>query len=307
VAQEVVRVKKVHSVWKGFELEPQGVLLNQFIDMSGEMGIAYERSHAFYKDFHTHDRPIFVFPRGSCAMEVHTRPGKAAYTVDATNCLMVPSNIEHDDEGLTPIYDTFAILPSTSLIDHVTKKKGVQSPPSDFFKQVQEIERSDWLGRLIEEYFFEKVVANRLGDDSLRFFEEHILIEIFRIVSGSDEVELPITPSENIDQNSSDPLVAKALKFIEGNLFNELTLKSVAEKSHASESTLQRRFKAATGLSPMDYARMRRLDEAAQLLKKNVYSVTEVAMIVGYSNVGAFSEAFKLQHGTSPSSYGKES
>ncbi|PYN71282.1 MAG: hypothetical protein DMD90_00135, partial [Candidatus Rokuibacteriota bacterium] len=36
------------------------------------MGIAYERSVGFYKDAHTHDRPMLVMPRGSCVVKVRT-------------------------------------------------------------------------------------------------------------------------------------------------------------------------------------------------------------------------------------------
>jgi AraC-like DNA-binding protein len=298
--------KKFHTIWRGFEIEPQGVLLNQYIDINGDMGVAYERSHTFYKDFHTHDRPIFIFPRASCKMTVHVRPQNKAYSIDIGNCLMVPAHIEHDDKGITPIYDTFALLPSEKLIQSVLDRKGVDTLPPHFFKEVQEILRSEWLARLTEEYFFEKLVAHRLGEESLRFFEEHILIEIFRIASGSNRQTQAATPSENLDHKSDDPIISRALRFIEGNLFDELTLKEISAKSHSSESTLQRRFREALGYTPMDYVRVRRLEEAANLLTKGSNTVTDIALIIGYNNAGAFSEAFRLQYGESPSQYQKK-
>ena len=181
---------------------------------------------------------------------------------------MVPSHIEHDDEGVSPIYDTLALLPSNQLLLEVGKKKGVETLPAGFFDKTQLLPRSDWLNRLVEEYFFERVVAKRLG--------------------------------------SSDPVVARALRFIEGNLFTELTLKTLSQKSHSSESTLQRKFRELVGNTPMDYVRIRRLEEAANLLKRGSYSVADVASIVGYTNAGAFSEAFRLQYGQSPSAYQKK-
>jgi len=84
-----------------------------------------------------------------------------------------------------------------------------------------------------------------------------------------------------------------------------MSLKIIAEKSHASESTLQRKFRETVGSSPMDYVRIRRLEEAAHLLKKSDHSVSDVASIVGYTNFGAFSEAFKAQFEKSPSDYRK--
>jgi len=217
-----VRKKKAkHSIWKGFGFEPQGVLLNQFIDISSEMGIAYERSHSYYKDFHTHDRHILVFPRASCVMEVRTKPNGENFRIHSADCLIVPMHIEHDDEGISPIYDTMALLPSTEFISQVAKKKGVEAPPKDFFDKTRLITRSGWLDRLVEEYFFERVIASRLGEDSLRFFEEHILIEIFRIAAGSKPKAESVTPSEDLDHVSADPIVSRALRFIEGNLFDD--------------------------------------------------------------------------------------
>src|SRR5438552_2025409 len=36
------------------------------------MGIAYERSVGFHKDFHAHDRPMILLPRGACVITVRT-------------------------------------------------------------------------------------------------------------------------------------------------------------------------------------------------------------------------------------------
>ena len=55
--------------WKGFERAPEGHLLDQLVDLSGPMGIAHERSVGFHKDFHRHDRPMIVAPRGHASHE----------------------------------------------------------------------------------------------------------------------------------------------------------------------------------------------------------------------------------------------
>ncbi len=63
----------------------------------------------------------------------------------------------------------------------------------------------------------------------------------------------------------------------------------------------KRRLGEKLGQSPMDYVRTRRLAEASTLLKKGIYTVTEVASIIGYGSIGAFSEAFRARYGVSPS------
>lgn len=53
---------KVNVKSKGFEKPPHGSLLDQVIEIEGNLGVAYERSCEFYKDFHMHDRLMFVCP-----------------------------------------------------------------------------------------------------------------------------------------------------------------------------------------------------------------------------------------------------
>src|SRR5207249_6066632 len=65
------------------------------------MGIAYERSVGFYKDAHTHDRPMLVMPRGSCVVKVRTGGSRSSYEIDQASVLIVPRGLAHEDEGVT--------------------------------------------------------------------------------------------------------------------------------------------------------------------------------------------------------------
>jgi AraC family transcriptional regulator len=59
-------------------------------------------------------------------------------------------------------------------------------------------------------------------------------------------------------------LTNKALWVIERNLNRELTLTAIAEACEVSRYHMAHAFGAATGLSVMEYARGRRLTEAAR-------------------------------------------
>ncbi len=66
-----------------------------------------------------------------------------------------------------------------------------------------------------------------------------------------------------------------------------------------SSRTLQRRFRAETGLSPEQWARQRRMVAAAELLAAG-HSVESVAPAVGYATVSGFSRSFRERTGVSP-------
>ena len=61
-----------------------------------------------------------------------------------------------------------------------------------------------------------------------------------------------------------------------------------------------------TDQAPADYIRLIRLKRAAQLLKEQKYSITEVAEMTGFSDAKYFREVFKKHFNVSPSQYGKE-
>lgn len=66
-----------------------------------------------------------------------------------------------------------------------------------------------------------------------------------------------------------------------------------------SSRTLQRRFVAETGLSPMQWAQQHRIAAAAQLLAQG-HDVTAVAHRVGYTTASGLSRAFRAHLGMAP-------
>jgi AraC family transcriptional regulator len=96
------------------------------------------------------------------------------------------------------------------------------------------------------------------------------------------------------------PLVQRALKVIEAHLFEADVVLRLPELAGASASTLLRTFKKELGQGPSAYVRARRLDEAVLLLKSKRFTVSEVALRVGYKNFAAFSAAFRSRFGKQP-------
>jgi len=77
----------------------------------------------------------------------------------------------------------------------------------------------------------------------------------------------------------------------------------VARHFDMSVRNLGRRFKVATGVSPLQYLQKIRMDTAKDLLKTSNLSVIEVMYEVGYQDSAYFSTLFKKYHDTTPRQY----
>ena len=92
---------------------------------------------------------------------------------------------------------------------------------------------------------------------------------------------------------------------IQQNLSNEYySVEELAKEVGYSRSQLFRKLKALTNKSPLDMIRLHRLHYAKGLLEKQAMSVSEVAYMVGYSNLSYFSQSFKKEFGVLPSEIG---
>jgi YesN/AraC family two-component response regulator len=78
-------------------------------------------------------------------------------------------------------------------------------------------------------------------------------------------------------------------------------LDNLCDALHMSRSLLYKKIKSLTGLSPVEYIRSLRLQEAAHLLKTQQYKVFEVVYMVGFTDIKYFRQCFTKAFGYPPS------
>ena len=77
---------------------------------------------------------------------------------------------------------------------------------------------------------------------------------------------------------------------------------SLAQSMAVSESTLLRKVKKLTGLSPVQYLQNLKLKKAKRLLESaSSGSVAQVARRVGYQDASTFARTFRRRYGVCPS------
>lgn len=81
------------------------------------------------------------------------------------------------------------------------------------------------------------------------------------------------------------------------------SIAELAKHAGSSRRSFNLRFRAAYGVSAIDYLRTRRLEVAREALVYQNMTVTEAADLVGYTNPANFATAFRKHFGSVPSQY----
>ncbi len=96
------------------------------------------------------------------------------------------------------------------------------------------------------------------------------------------------------------------MAYIEKNLMYDMEPGQISRISGCSEYHFRRMFSFLAGMPLGEYIRRRRLSVAGLMLQKESVKVIDLALQLGYESPEAFSKAFQLMHGVSPSQAKKE-
>lgn len=96
------------------------------------------------------------------------------------------------------------------------------------------------------------------------------------------------------------PELRAVLAYIASHYGDPLDLRALARVAHLSPKQLGRSFGAELGLTPMTYLRRFRLDRARERVAGTDEPISRIAHACGFSELAAFSRAFRRQHGVSP-------
>ncbi|WKB55942.1 AraC family transcriptional regulator [Eleftheria terrae] len=94
--------------------------------------------------------------------------------------------------------------------------------------------------------------------------------------------------------------VRKAIAWIRAHLDQPLRIEALAREAHMSPSSLHQHFKALTSMSPLQYQKQLRLQEARRLLLSEVADAATAGHRVGYSSPSQFSREYRRRFGAPP-------
>jgi AraC family transcriptional regulator len=95
----------------------------------------------------------------------------------------------------------------------------------------------------------------------------------------------------------------RAINYVEAQLAEPLRSYQLARISGLSKAHFSRLFKVTTGLTPGRFVMNRRLDHAVELLSASDKSLTDIAVICGFSDQSHFGRVFKRTLGLTPGAW----
>jgi len=94
--------------------------------------------------------------------------------------------------------------------------------------------------------------------------------------------------------------IAKAVHLIRRDYARPLRIESLAKEVNMSASTLHKHFKSVTAMSPLQYQKAIRLQEARRLLLSEQLDAADAAFKVGYESPSQFSREYSRMFGLPP-------
>lgn len=122
-------------------------------------------------------------------------------------------------------------------------------------------------------------------------------------IKGGDAPTETKDGAEEQQSASSSFIVKNAMKYIEENYTQKLTLSEVAEKTYVSQWHLSKLLNRHTGQSFSDILNHVRIERAKDLLKDPSLRIGDISEQVGFLDLAHFSRVFKKQEGVSANEY----
>jgi PAS domain S-box-containing protein len=154
--------------------------------------------------------------------------------------------------------------------------------------------------------------AREYLEKPVNIFElQNIIKNFLKIKRASREERLPFVASKRFEDfetiktvtTDKPAYVLRAIRYIEENLSDKISLGLLAKEANLSKYHFCRLFHLHTTMTPMRFITFMRIKRAEELLKRYDTTISIIAMLVGFKDLGTFIRQFKKVNKVTPAVY----
>lgn len=123
---------------------------------------------------------------------------------------------------------------------------------------------------------------------------DEILIRLLRSPAGAAIAQIGVS-------DSHAEKISKAISWLKKNYAQTVKMDDLAKIAGMSVSSFHTHFKSLTQMSPLQFQKTLRLQEARNMIRVNMMDISSAAFSVGYASTSQFSREYSREFGVSPS------
>ena len=261
------------------------------VKRSGPFTMTDEHYHPYYEIYYLHTGNRLYF--------IHDQ----TYSVEQGDLVFINKHILHKTlQAASTSHERTVIHFNEAIADHLTKplQELILLP----FQRDGFVLRLPYQQQLAVDQLIRKMIIEiDLKEPGYELIPVLAVQELLVIVSRNLQDAL-LVPAQS--ESAIHGKIFEIVRHINGHFSETLRLNDLAKLYYISPHYLSRIFKAVTGFTFSDYVVLTRVKEAQRLLQETSYSISDIAMQVGFDNFSHFGKSFKRVTLLSPREYRKK-
>lgn len=251
----------------------------------------------------------FVFPVSEQACFLYVKNGRMQYKTDEIqldipqnyslflNCINSGRKIEQLDA------DANSEIVIVTFHADILKKIYEREFPS-LLQSPKNIVSNQSGGKINNDFLIQKYIEGLLF-----YFETPALVNDDILILKLKEIIILLSQTQNAEtvnvilSQLFSPVTYTFKQIIEANLFSQVNIEDLAQKTNLSVSSFKREFAKLYGNSPASYIKNKRLERASELLLTSDNRITDIAFECGFNDLANFTKSFHNKYKTSPTNY----
>lgn len=214
------------------------------------------------------------------------------YPVDVNNIIIINPNVSHTEASINAQPMEYIVLGISGVELSSSVNANGQFCILDYFQSKE-------LSTCIRNILREMELKNTGYEDVCQAYMEILIIRLMRAIAISTQ------PESGTDSGCRQCIIVK--RYIDQHFKEPLTLDQLSEAAHMNKYYLSHAFKREYGISPINYLIFRRIEESKNLLAETDLSISQIALILGFSSSSYFSQVFHKSQGISPMEFRQNS